>query len=419
MKRSYSAEIICVGTELLLGDILNSDAKFIAGGLSEMGINVYYQTVVGDNPERLKSVVELAKSRADILITTGGLGPTYDDLTKEIISETFGKKLVLHEPSFKRLEERFRGYNRPMTENNVKQAYLPEGCTVLENDWGTAPGCAFEADGSHVIMLPGPPRECEPMFTFRARPYLEKMSGGIIVSRRIRVFGMGESAVEARLKEMMIAAKNPSIAPYAMPAEMYLRVTAKADDYDTAFSMTEPVVEEICGILGDVVYGVDVGSLEEKIFFVMKERGLTLALAESCTGGLIAKRLTDMPGVSEIFLGGVCAYSNPLKESMLGVSGATLKEYGAVSRETAIEMARGIRERTAADIGASVTGIAGPAGGTDDKPVGLVYCALSTADFEDCIELRTGGTRERVRNQAASSVLDLVLRRLEDRPRGE
>ena len=415
MKTSYIAEIICVGTELLLGDILNTDAKFLAQNLSEMGINVFYQTVVGDNPERLKGVLELAKSRSDIIITTGGLGPTYDDLTKEIISETFGKKLAVHGPSMERLEARFKNYNRPMTENNRKQAYLPEGSLALDNDWGTAPGCAFEVEGTHVIMLPGPPRELEPMFTYRVRPYLEGMSGGVIVSRRIRVFGMGESAVEAVLKDMMMAAQNPTIAPYAMPAEMYLRVTAKADDYDTAFAMTGPVVDEICEILGDVVYGVDVSSLEEKLFGVLKERKMTLSVAESCTGGLIADRMTAMPGVSEVFLGGSVTYSNELKEKFLGVKHETLETYGAVSRETALEMVRGVRERTGSDLAIAVTGIAGPGGGTEEKPVGLVYCAAAGPDFEDCFELRSGGTRERVRSQAAGTALNLLLKHLEGR----
>lgn len=404
-------EIIAVGTELLLGEIVNTDAQVISQGLAELGINVYFETVCGDNPERLRSVLEIAKSRADIIITTGGLGPTADDLTKETIAAAFGKGLVLHQPSMDRLRAHFK--DRPMTKNNEKQAYLPEGCTVLDNDWGTAPGCAFEAEGCTVIMLPGPPTECTNLFKHRAMPYLEKMSGGTLCSRYIRVFGLGESAMEDKLAHQMKTWKNPTAAPYAKDGECLVRVTAMAPTREEARRMTEPAVEELCGILGDVVYGIDVDSLEEVVVKGLTERGLTLATAESCTGGLLGKRLTDVPGASACYVGGVVSYSNDVKQRLLGVRGDTLAQQGAVSEQTACQMAEGVRLATGADIGLSTTGVAGPDGGTDEKPVGLVYIGLSTAKGTRAIRiLRTGWKRDRIRRWASSTALDLVRREL-------
>ena len=289
-----NAELIAVGTEILLGDIVNTDAQLISQGLSELGINVFYQTVVGDNPARLERVVREAKDRADIIITTGGLGPTLDDLTKETLATVFGKKMVLHQPSMDRLTDFFKTIGREMTKNNEKQAWLPEGCTVFTNLWGTAPGCAFEADGKHVLMLPGPPRECNPMWKECAMPYLYKLAGGCIVSRNIRVFGLGESNMENILHDMMEKSANPTIAPYARTSECFARVTAKADTPAECEKMLDPVVDEILKLLGDDVYGVDVDSLEQVVGDGLRERKLTLAVAESCTGGLLSKRLTDI-----------------------------------------------------------------------------------------------------------------------------
>lgn len=246
-----NAELIAVGTEILLGDIVNTDAQLISQGLSELGINVFYQTVVGDNPARLERVVREAKDRADIIITTGGLGPTLDDLTKETLATVFGKKMVLHQPSMDRLTDFFKTIGREMTKNNEKQAWLPEGCTVFTNLWGTAPGCAFEADGKHVLMLPGPPRECNPMWKECAMPYLYKLAGGCIVSRNIRVFGLGESNMENILHDMMEKSANPTIAPYARTSECFARVTAKADTPAECEKMLDPVVDEILKLLGD------------------------------------------------------------------------------------------------------------------------------------------------------------------------
>ncbi|HIU43156.1 MAG TPA: competence/damage-inducible protein A [Candidatus Ventrousia excrementavium] len=403
-----NCEIISVGTELLLGEIVNLDAQTISQGLSEQGINVYYHTVVGDNPERLRQALAIAKERADMIITTGGLGPTADDLTKETIAAAFGKKLVMDPVQQKRLHERM---GARMTPNNEKQAVLPEGCTVLENDWGTAPGCAFEADGCRVIMLPGPPRECAPMFRERVLPYLESLHEGVIRSRYIKIFGMGESEMESRLSYLMDRLQNPTAAPYAKEGECLVRVTAKAPTEAEAYAMCEPVVREVCEVLGDVVYGVDVQSLEQVVVEGLRKRGMTAALAESCTGGLIARRITSVPGASEVFGCGLVTYSNEMKMQLLGVSPETLAAHGAVSPETAIEMARGARKVGRADVGVGVTGIAGPGGGTAQKPVGLFYAAISTPQGEQVIERqRRNSTRERVQLYASSCALDLIRR---------
>lgn len=405
-----NAELIAVGTEILLGDIVNTDAQVISQGLSELGINVFYQTVVGDNPERLRGVIENAKQRADIIITTGGLGPTLDDLTKETLATVFGKKMALHQPSLDRIVSFFHDIGKEMTKNNEKQAWLPDGCTVFVNEWGTAPGCAFEADGKHVLMLPGPPRECNPMWKHCAMPYLYPLAGGCIVSHNVRVFGTGESMMEAKLHDMMARMENPTIAPYAKISECFARVTAKADTAEEAERLLAPVVREVCDILGDDVYGVDVDSLEQVVGDGLKARGLTLAVAESCTGGLLSKRITDVPGCSAYYKGGVCSYSNEVKMGVLGVQKGTLDTVGAVSPETAEQMAAGVAKALGADVGVGITGIAGPDGGTAEKPVGLVYISVYYDGRNVTRKMQSKLGRDRVRNQAASTALDLVRR---------
>ena len=405
-----NAELIAVGTEILLGDIVNTDAQVISQGLSELGINVFYQTVVGDNPARLRHVVETARDRADIIITTGGLGPTLDDLTKETLAAVFGKKMALHQPSLDRIKGFFQTIGREMTPNNEKQAWLPEGCTVFVNEWGTAPGCAFEAYGKHVLMLPGPPRECTPMWKECAMPYLYKFAGGCIVSRNIRVFGLGESNMEAILHDMMAESKNPTIAPYAKTSECFARVTAKADTPEECEKLLAPVVEKICGLLDEDVYGVDVDSLEQVVGDGLRQRGLTLAVAESCTGGLLSKRITDVPGCSDYYLGGVCSYANEVKMKVLGVRKETLDTVGAVSPEVAEQMAEGVAHALGADVGVGITGVAGPGGGTDEKPVGLVYISVWHRGQHFTRKMKSTNGRDRVRMQAASTALDLIRR---------
>ena len=407
-----NAELIAVGTEILLGDIVNTDAQVISQGLSELGINVFYQTVVGDNPARLRHVVETARDRADIIITTGGLGPTLDDLTKETLATVFGKKMALHQPSLDRIKGFFQTIGREMTPNNEKQAWLPEGCTVFVNEWGTAPGCAFEAYGKHVLMLPGPPRECNPMWKECAMPYLYKLAGGCIVSRNIRVFGLGESNMEAILHDMMEQSKNPTIAPYAKTSECFARVTAKADTPAECEKLLEPVVEKICGLLGDDVYGVDVDSLEQVVGDGLRQRGMTLAVAESCTGGLLSKRITDVPGCSDYYLGGVCSYANEVKMNLLGVKKETLDTLGAVSPEVAEQMAEGVAKALGADVGVGITGVAGPGGGTEEKPVGLVYISVWHKGQRFTRKMKAANGRDRIRMQAASTALDLIRRNI-------
>ena len=410
--KNLTCELLAVGTELLLGEIANTDAQMLSQGLSELGISVYHHTVVGDNPQRLKETVKIEKKRADIIITTGGLGPTADDLTKETIAAAFGKKLVLDQPSLERLYSRWSFGT--MTKNNERQAWLPEGCTVLVNDWGTAPGCVFEAEGCTVIMLPGPPRECKAMWEHRARPYLEKMTGGAIVSHFIRLYGIGESAMEDKIAYIMDKAVNPSAAPYAKEGECLVRVTAKGETHEEAEELTKPLMDEICHVLKDYVYGIDANSIEEVVVALLKEKKLTIATAESCTGGYISKRLTDIPGASEVFLGGLVTYSNESKINLLGVNAETIEKHGAVSRETACEMASKVAEKMGADIGVGITGIAGPGGGSEEKPVGLVYAGVCFKGETEVFELprRKNSTRERIRLSAASSALDLVRRQV-------
>ena len=411
---SHTVEILSVGTELLLGNIANTDAQMLSQGLSELGLNVYWHTVVGDNPRRARDAVALAKERADIIITTGGLGPTCDDLTKNVLAEAFGKKLVFDEGSAQRIRAFFQRTGRPMTDNNLQQAYLPEGCTILENDWGTAPGCAFEEEGVHVIMLPGPPSECRPMFQYRARPYLLSLSEGVIVSHTIKLFGIGESAMEIQLRDQMNAMTNPTLAPYAKEGECELRVTAKAGSDEEAQTLLRPTVEQVKKLFGDKVYGVDVPSLEYVVLEGLKEKGLTLGAAESCTGGLIAKRLTDVPGASQAFKGGIVSYANGVKENVLGVPRALLEEHGAVSAEVAAAMAEGARRVLGCDVALSSTGVAGPEKDDRDNEVGTMFVAIAAPEGTHVRALRLGARpmRERLRTQTASHAFDLARRYL-------
>ncbi|MBR2743573.1 MAG: competence/damage-inducible protein A [Clostridia bacterium] len=406
-----SAELISIGTELLLGNILNTNAKYISEKLSQMGIDVYYQTTVGDNPDRLERALELAKSRADIIITTGGLGPTYDDLSKETIARNFGRKLVMHEPSRARIEGFFKKIKREMTPNNLKQALMPEGSVIFENKMGTAPGCAVEDDnGKIAIMLPGPPREMTTMFENSVVDYLSQFCDSIIASKTIYTAGIGESTLEDRLYDMMTTSTNPTIAPYAKEGECILRVTAKCKTKEEAERLIDEAIEKVRERVGDYIYGVDVGTIENAIVKLLKEKGLRAAFAESCTGGLIAKRITDIPGASDVFGMGVVAYSNEAKMKLLGVDEAIIKEHGAVSEECAISMAKGIYEASGADFGLAVTGVAGP-GQSEQKPAGLVYIALYDGTEVKTRKLNISYTvREMVRLITANYALDMLRR---------
>lgn len=407
------AEIISVGTELLLGQVVNTDAAIVARELSALGIDLLHTAVVGDNPRRLEEAVQAALSRSGLLVMTGGLGPTTDDLTKETVAKAAGKRLVLHQESLRRIENYFNESH--VSENQAKQAWLPEGCTVLQNDNGTAPGCAFQAEsGCTVIMLPGPPSELEPMLKNRAVPYLKRMQEAVIVSHNVHIYGKGEAPV-ALLMDDRMNGKNPTLAPYAKEGECFLRVTAKAENEAAADQLCQPLIEEIRRRLGDYVYSVDVETLEEVVVRELQKQGKTLAVAESCTGGLLAKRITDVSGASDVFSMGCVTYANEAKEALLYVPHETLEEHGAVSEETARAMAEGIVRRAGSDVGVGITGIAGPGGGTEEKPVGLIYIAVSNGK-DTWVTKRSpiGRTKSRQwhRHCAASQALDMVRRYL-------
>ncbi|MEA4831753.1 MAG: competence/damage-inducible protein A [Oscillospiraceae bacterium] len=414
MSKSYNAEIVAVGTELLLGDILNTNARFLSKELAQIGIGVYFQTVVGDNRERLINALTLALNRADIVITSGGLGPTYDDITKETVCELLGIPLLTDEETKKHIEEYFIRRGRVMTENNMKQALVPEGGTVLYNENGTAPGLCIKKDNKIVFMLPGPPRELEPLFLKCVKPILCSLhTDRVFVSKTLNIFGMGESAVEARLIELMKASTNPTVAPYAKDGEVLLRITASACSEHEASAMIDAMIDKITSELGEYVYGIDGESLQNVLVSRFAARGLTVSTAESCTGGLVAKRITEIPGSSQVIGCGIVAYSNDMKISLLGVNPETIEKYGAVSEQTAREMAVGVRRVSGSDIAVSVTGIAGPGGGIPEKPVGLVYIAAASEAGVVCEKLTLGRSkneREYVRYLASSSAIALALR---------
>ncbi len=412
-----TAEILCVGTELLLGDIINTNASTLARRLASLGIHLYHQTVVGDHPGRLSDALKSALSRSDIVITSGGLGPTYDDLTRETVADALGLPLSLDETVLKTIRTYFARTGRVMTPNNERQAMVPRGATVLPNACGTAPGLIVPSEDGRktVILLPGPPNELIPMLDGQVVPYLKTRTDRVLISHNIYIFGMGESAVEHILKEEMIHADNPTIAPYCKTGEVRLRVTASASDSETAAAMCRATVERIrASAVGKHIYAVataDIGeiTLEQVVVQMLRRHKLTIATAESCTGGLIAKRLTDIAGSSAVVRGGFVTYNNEMKLTLLGVSPETLRTHTEYSTETAAEMARGARERTNADIGLSVTGVAGP-GSDGNIPAGRVYVGISTSYGEQTLTLTLSPDRPRetIRTLAASHALNLV-----------
>ena len=398
----------------MLGSTINTDAADVAVLLSEYGIDVYWQTVVGDNPGRVIEAVRRAKDRADLIITTGGLGPTCDDLTKAALAEAFGMQLELNteEEAWLRGVFKKRGYPE-LTPNNLQQVWLPEGSTPLRNDWGTAPGCTFTADGVLVIMLPGPPGECRPMLQYRVRPILAALSDSVIASHNIHFFGIGESEMEYRLRDYMNELTNPTLAPYAKQGECLVRVTASAPTAEKAEEMMAPVVERVRGMFGERAYGMDCANLAEYTTRLMIERGVTVAAAESCTGGEFTKAITDIPGASAVLLGGMVVYTNEAKHLLLGIPTETLDKYGAVSREIAAELAERVRLKLGADLGVGVTGLAGP-DGDGVHPVGTVFVSLSdgkrTWVREKHINARS---RAQVRLYACQNAFDMIRRRLD------
>ncbi len=412
-----NCEIICVGTEILLGNIVNTNSAYLSAKLSELGINLYYHTVVGDNEKRLLDSIKLAAKRSEIIILTGGLGPTYDDITKETVAKAFDKKLFLHNPSLEAIKEYFKKSNREMTDNNVKQAYIIEGATVFPNNNGTAPGMVFEAKESGksvtVAILPGPPSEMKPMFESCLKPYLANKSDTIFVSHTVRIFGIGESKIESELRKLMESSTEPTIAPYAKTGECELRITSASKSIAEADEKIMPVVNMIAEKYGKNAYGVDVPNLETALFNKLIEQNKTISFAESCTGGLLAKRITDISGSSAVLKFSAVTYCDEAKKRFLGVSDDVINKHGTVSAECAAEMARGIAKASDADIGISTTGVAGPST-SEGKPVGLVYIGICEKGKEPkAYELRLAKsktpTREYIREMAASNALYLAL----------
>lgn len=409
-----NAEILCVGTEILIGDIVNTNAAYISERLARLGINQYYQAAVGDNPERLSGAINEALARADLIIMSGGLGPTYDDLTKETAAKCMGRSLRLDERSLQRIKELFAFRCKTMTKNNEKQAMMPEGSVIFDNNAGTAPGCAIEdlERGKIIIMLPGPPFEMKRMFEESVVPYLLKFTDKRFVSINVNIFGMGESEVESKLKDLMDSSVNPTVAPYCGDGEVRLRVTASGQSEKECRKMCLEMIDRIRKTdVGACIYGLDT-TLAEQVVKSFAEAGKTLATAESCTGGLIAKRITDISGSSAMFGYGAVTYANEAKIKLLSVSPETLEKHGAVSPETAAEMAAGVRKLSGADVGIATTGIAGPGGGTETKPVGLVYLGVSSKRGTRTLRLMLSQGRDRVRLLASTNALSEALTEL-------
>lgn len=405
-----NAEIIGIGSELLLGQIANTNAQFISKRLADLGINVFYHTVVGDNHERLKQAIEVAKTRSDLLVFTGGLGPTKDDLTKETIAETLNKKLVYNEEAMNTIQAYYDKTGAPMSENNRKQALVLDGAAVLRNDNGMAPGMALTENDHTYMLFPGPPKELYPMFTNYAEPYLlgQLKQGDTIVSRVLRFFGIGESRLETELEDLIDEQTNPTIAPLAGEWEVTLRLTAKADSKEEANKLIDETEKKINDRVGSFLYGYGETTLAKEVFAMLKDRNWSISTAESLTGGMFSQELTDLPGVSSLFYGGVVCYSNEVKRE-IGVSNDTLKAYGAVSEECAIELARSVKARYKTDVGISFTGVAGP-DSSEGKDAGTVYIGVAAPSGEKVVALNLAGNRNAIRKRTVKHGFNTLLK---------
>lgn len=412
-----NAELLSIGTELLLGDILNTNARFLSKQLSGLGISLYYQTTVGDNRERLLRQLRESLGRSELVITSGGLGPTEDDITCATVCEALGLEQTEDEETARRIRDYFANLGREMPDSNLRQAMVPKGATVFANDHGTAPGLAIKTEKNTVIMLPGPPAELEPMFTEKVLPYLQEMTDDVIVSHSVRIFGVGESRVAEDITDLT-QGSNPTAATYAKAGEVEVRITASAKTEEQANQIILPVQEEICERFGGDVYGIDCDSLEKRVVGLLTEQKKIITTAESCTGGLLSKRITDVPGASAVFRLGASTYSGGAKRSVLGVKRSVLKKHGEVSPETAASMAVGIRKRTGADIGVGITGIAGPGGGTSAKPVGLIYVSVTDGRqvWTNTVQGARGDDRDYNRLLTSSTALDMARRALTQEP---
>lgn len=405
-------ELVSVGTELLLGNIVNTNARYLSEKCAMLGLNVYYQTTVGDNEERLSEVIRTALNRSDIVVLNGGLGPTEDDLTKETCAKVMGLPLVKDAHTEERLKEYYRGRKKEeLPDSNWKQALIPEGAVVFDNENGTAPGLIVEKDGKTAILLPGPPGELYPMVEKQLCPYLQNKNSDVILSQMIKICGYGESKVEEMILDLIDKQTNPTLATYAKLKEVHLRVTARAASEEEAKKLLKPVVKEIKKRFGDAVYTTDENeTLQDAVVKLLKKHELTVTTAESCTGGLLAGTLVSVPGVSDVFKEGFVTYSNKAKRRHLDVSKSTLRKYGAVSAQTAKEMAKGGVFATDADVCVAITGLAGPDGATPEKPVGLVYIACYMNDKVQVEEFHFKGNRQKIREQSVVQALDLLRR---------
>ena len=415
-----NVEIISVGTELLLGDILNTNAQYLSKELAMLGFNVYKQVTVGDNVDRLVNCFRDAFeiSKADMVITTGGLGPTGDDITKEAAAKYFGQEMILDEKSWEEIQEKcikFSGGRDKVPQNNIRQAMFPKEAEIIPNDHGTAPGAIFKKGTKRILVMPGPPREMKAMFLEQVLPILRKSSDKVFVSKYIRFFGVGESGLEMQIKDILDSQTNPTVALYAKESEVLIRVTASSDSVEESEKMIDAKIEEISEICGQYIYLIGDDSisssqteLDKVVAEMLIERGMTLSVAESCTGGMVASTLINYPGISRVLLEGCVTYSNEAKMARLGVKKETLDKYGAVSAQTAEEMARGIASSLNTDIGISTTGIAGPDGGTEEKPVGLVYFGVYYKGETFSVKRIFSGDRKKVRERAAKEALNQI-----------
>ena len=410
-----TAEIIAVGSELLSGGVTNTNARFLSELLTAAGVDVLYHTAVGDDAPRLEAAVNTARRRAELLVFTGGLGPTYDDMTKTAVCAALDTPLVYHPEVVDEIRHYFDTvFRREMPACNLQQAYLPAGCTVFHNPVGTAPGCAFSAGGVTAVLLPGVPSECRYLAEHCLLPYLERLHGQVIRAHDLRIFGLTEPQVQELLGDLLHQEDDLTLAPYAGSGEVSLHLSTRAADAAACEARMAPLLAEVRQRLGSCLYGVDISGLEETVFRLCREKHLTLSAAESCTGGLIAKRLTDLPGASQVFLGGVVSYTNGVKQHALGVPASLLKACGAVSAPVARAMAVGVRVLTGSDLALSVTGLAGPDGDDRGNPVGTVFTALSAPEGTFVRRFSLGGSRERIRTLSSHHALDLLRRYLTD-----
>jgi nicotinamide-nucleotide amidase len=404
-------ELVTTGSELLLGQIVNTNSAYMAAGLNKIGFDVVYQTTVGDNQKRMTEAIEHALSRADIVITSGGLGPTQGDITKQVCAGVFGRVLSLNEECADRIRAHFNRLHRvAMTENTMRQAMIPEGAVIFKNYAGTAPGIVLEEGGKIIINLPGPPSEMKDMFERSVKPFLKEKYGfrSVIISRVLNTFGIGESLLEESIKDLILAQKNPTLALLVRPGGVILRITAKADKEADANLLIGRMEKEIRSRIGEYIYAVDDADMEDVVGKLLREKGLTIACAESCTGGLMTSRLTDVAGSSDYVMGSIISYTNEVKIKELGVPSTLLAQQGAVCEDVAKAMAKGAQTRLSTDIGVGITGIAGPDGGSEEKPVGLVYIAVAGPTGTVAAKKIFTGKRKAIKYRTTQTALDMV-----------